>query len=51
MIAFAIALPALSAAILLSLGKRTNKFGPYLAITASTGAFLVGLWQFFQLVL
>jgi NADH-quinone oxidoreductase subunit L len=50
MIAFAIALPALSAAILLSLGKRTNKFGPYLAISASTGAFLVGLWQFFQLL-
>ena len=50
MIAFAIALPALSAAILLSLGKRTNKFGPYLAIGASTGAFLVGLWQFFQLL-
>lgn len=50
MIAFAIALPALSAAILLSVGKRTNKFGPYLAIGASTGAFLVGLWQFFQLL-
>ena len=50
MIAFAIALPALSAAILLSLGKRTNKFGPYLAISASTGAFLVGFWQFFQLL-
>jgi len=50
MIAFAIALPALSAAILLSVGKRTNKFGPYLAISASTGAFLVGLWQFFQLL-
>ena len=50
MIAFAIALPALSAAILLSLGRRTNKFGPYLAISASTGAFLVGLWQFFQLL-
>ncbi len=50
MIAFAVALPALSAAFLLSLGKRTNKFGPYMAIGASTGAFLVGLFQFFQLL-
>ena len=46
MIALAIALPALSAALLLSLGRRTNIWGPYLSIAASTSAFLVGLWQF-----
>ncbi len=35
MIAAVIALPALSAALLLSLGNRTNKFGPWIAIGAS----------------
>ncbi len=49
MIAAVIALPALSAAFLLSFGKRTNKFGPLLAIGASTMAFLIGFWQFLQL--
>jgi len=41
-IALAIALPALSAALLLSLGQRTNIWGPYLSISASTSAFVVG---------
>ena len=50
MIAAIIALPALSAAILLSLGNRTNKFGPWLAIGASTGSFLIGFWQFLQML-
>ncbi|MFY7842137.1 MAG: NADH-quinone oxidoreductase subunit L [Actinomycetes bacterium] len=45
-----IALPALSALLLLTLGKRSNKFGPGLAIAASTGSFLIGLWQFLQMV-
>lgn len=50
MIATVIALPALSALLLLTLGKRSNKFGPGLAIAASTGSFLIGLWQFLQMV-
>lgn len=50
MIAAVIALPALSALLLLTLGKRSNKFGPGLAIAASTGSFLIGLWQFLQMV-
>ena len=50
MIATVIALPALSAILLLTLGKRSNKFGPGLAIAASTGSFLIGLWQFLQMV-
>ena len=50
MIAAVIALPALSAILLLTLGKRSNKFGPGLAIAASTGSFLIGLWQFLQMV-
>ena len=50
MIATVIALPALSAFLLLTLGKRSNKFGPGLAIAASTGSFLIGLWQFLQMV-
>ena len=50
MIATVIALPALSALLLLTLGKRSNKFGPSLAIAASTGSFLIGLWQFLQMV-
>lgn len=50
MIAAVIALPALSAAVLLSFGNRTNKFGPWLAIFASTGSFLIGLWHFLQMV-
>ncbi len=49
MIATVIALPALSALLLLTLGKRSNKFGPGLAIAASTGSFLIGLWQFLQM--
>ena len=36
--------------MLLTLGKRSNKFGPGLAIAASTGSFLIGLWQFLQMV-
>jgi NADH-quinone oxidoreductase subunit L len=50
LIATVIALPALSALMLLTLGKRSNKFGPGLAIAASTGSFLIGLWQFLQMV-
>ena len=50
MIATVIALPALSALLLLTLGKRSNKFGPGLAIASSTGSFLIGLWQFLQMV-
>ena len=50
MIATVIALPALSALLLLTLGKRSNKFGPGLAIAASTGSFLIGSWQFLQMV-
>jgi NADH-quinone oxidoreductase subunit L len=50
LIATVIALPALSALLLLTLGKRSNKFGPGLAIAASTGSFLIGLWQFLQMV-
>ncbi len=50
MIATVIALPALSALLLLTLGKRSNKFGPGLAIAASTGSFLMGLWQFLQML-
>lgn len=50
MIATVIALPALSALLLLTLGKKSNKFGPGLAIAASTGSFLIGLWQFLQMV-
>jgi NADH-quinone oxidoreductase subunit L len=50
LIAAVIALPALSALLLLTLGKRSNKFGPGLAIAASTGSFLIGLWQFLQMV-
>jgi NADH-quinone oxidoreductase subunit L len=50
LIATVIALPALSAILLLTLGKRSNKFGPGLAIAASTGSFLIGLWQFLQMV-
>jgi len=50
LIATVIALPALSALLLLTLGKRSNKFGPSLAIAASTGSFLIGLWQFLQMV-
>ena len=50
MIATVIALPALSALLLLTLGKRSNKFGPGLAIAASTGSFLIGLWHFLQMV-
>ena len=50
MIATVIALPALSALLLLTLGKRSNKFGPGLAIATSTGSFLIGLWQFLQMV-
>jgi len=50
LIATVIALPALSALLLLTLGKKSNKFGPGLAIAASTGSFLIGLWQFLQMV-
>ena len=50
MIAAVIALPALSAAVLLSLGNRTNKFGPWMAIITSTSSFLIGLWQFLQML-
>lgn len=50
MITALIALPALSAAVLLSFGNRTNKFGPWLAIGASAGSFLIGFWHFLQMV-
>ena len=50
MIAAVIALPALSAALLLSLGNRTNKFGPWIAIGAATSSFLIGFWQFLQML-
>jgi NADH-quinone oxidoreductase subunit L len=49
-IALVIALPAFSAVLLLCLGNRSNKFGPYLAISAVTGSFLIGFWQFLQLL-
>ena len=50
MIAAVIALPALSAVLLLSLGNRTNKFGPWMAIIASASSFFIGLWQFLQML-
>ena len=50
MIATVIALPALSALLLLTLGKKSNKFGPGLAIAASSGSFLIGFWQFLQML-
>lgn len=50
MIAAVIALPALSAALLLSFGNRTNKFGPWIAIGASASSFLIGFWQFLQML-
>jgi NADH-quinone oxidoreductase subunit L len=49
-IAAVIALPALSAVLLLSLGNRTNKFGPWMAIIASASSFFIGLWQFLQML-
>ena len=50
MIAAVIALPALSAVLLLSLGNRTNKFGPWMAIIASASSFFIGFWQFLQML-
>ena len=38
-----VALPALGAAVLLVVGKRTNAFGPLLATLLSWGSFVVGL--------
>ena len=44
-----IALPLLGAAILLVGGRRTNKFGPYLAVALSWAAFVIGLLVLLQL--
>ena len=39
-----IALPALGALVLLVGGKRTDRFGPILAVSLSWASFLVGLF-------
>ena len=44
-----VALPALGAAILLLGGRRTDRWGPYLACAMTGASFLVGLASFFAL--
>ncbi len=44
-----IALPLLGAAILLFGGRRTNAFGPYLAVALSWASFVIGLLVLLQL--
>jgi len=44
-----IALPALGAAVLLLGGRRTNRWGPYLACLMTGAAFVYGLLAFFAL--
>ena len=45
-----VALPLLGAAVLLLGGRRTDRFGPYLATGLSWGSFVVGLVVLLQLV-
>ncbi|PFG18895.1 NADH-quinone oxidoreductase subunit L [Serinibacter salmoneus] len=45
-----VAIPALSAAVLLLLGRRSDAWGPYLAIAASTASFVVGLLTLFTVL-
>src|SRR6186997_1208377 len=44
-----IALPALGSALLLLGGRRTNRWGPYLACAMTGAAFVYGLIAFFDL--
>lgn len=45
-----IALPLFGAAVLLLLGKRSDKWGPYFAILMSCGAFVVGAILYFAML-
>lgn len=45
-----VAIPALSATVLLLLGRRSDAWGPYLAIAASTASFVVGLLTLFTVL-
>ena len=44
-----IALPAAGAAILLLTGRRSNRWGPYLAVAMTASAFVLGVISFFTL--